>query len=110
MKPRILDYDALTGTTTWHEYKPDTDETVITTVQDVEPHLELAKKMRNDDDFTKKGIKKEMWLYGSLPTIIIDKMRREDGVNVFEKGQEKEVIKLLNTKYAMFKTTRGHHA
>ena len=106
---RVLDYDPLTRTTTYHEYDSLEDKTIITEVQDIEPYLERSQRLRNDDDYTRKGIKEEMWHYASIPNVVIEKMRSEDGVDVYQKGNEKAVLKLLNTKYSYLKTTRKRH-
>ena len=109
MTRRILDYDPEARITTYHEYDDQTDKSHIIEVQDIEPFLKRAQALRNDDEYTKKGIKNELWHYAHIPNIIVEKMLREDGVNVFEKGQEKEVLRLLNTKYAKVKATRKKH-
>lgn len=109
MTKRILDYDAATLTTTFHEFDPITDVTTITEVQDIEPYLRRSEYFRKDDDYTKKGIQNEMWHYASIPNAIVSKMLAEDGIDVFSKAQEKEVLKLLNTKYQYLKHTRKRH-
>ena len=110
MAKDLIDYDPWTLTATYHHYDELTDKTTIETVQDMEPFLQTANELRKDDDYSKQGIKKEMWHYAHLPNAIIDKMLLEDGVNVFERGQEKEVLRLLNTKYSIYKVTRGRHS
>lgn len=109
MAKRIIDYDPLTRTTTYHEYDSLTDTTHIEEVQDIEPYLATAHEMRKDEDYTKKGIKEEFWHYARIPNLVAEKMLIEDGVNIFERGQEKEVLKLLNSKYSYLKTTRKKH-
>ena len=109
MSKDLIDYDPLTLTATYHHYDDATDQTTIEVVQDMRPHLKAANELRKDDDYTKEGIKKEMCHYAHIPNEIITRMLWEDGVNVFEKGQEKEVLRLLNTKYSITKVTRGMH-
>jgi len=110
MTKRILDYDPLSRTTTYHEYDALTDTSIISEVQDIEPFLQTAHELRKDDDYTRNGIRGEMWHYGHIPNIIVQKMLIEDGVDVFNKHQTKEVMKLLNTKYSICKTTRKRHS
>lgn len=109
MNKRILDYDPFTFTTTYHEYDPVEDTTIITEVQDIEPYLKAAHETRKDDEATAAGIKNEFWHYAKIPNSIIAKMRAEDGVDVYNKHQSKEVLRLLNTKYAFCKMTRKRH-
>lgn len=107
---RVLDYDPWSRTTTYHEYEEDTDTTIITEVQDIEPFMERAKAMRNDDQYTRDGIKNEMWHYAHIPNHYVMRMIQEDGINPLEKGAAPDVLRLINTKYTELKTTRKHHA
>ena len=97
------------GITEIFHYDEYTDESVIETVQDVEPYLEVAKALRNDDSYSSDGIKKDWWHLAHIPNIIIDKMFREDGVNIYDRNDWKKVGSLLNDKYANFRTTDGKH-
>lgn len=105
----LIDFDPLTNTKTYHDYDEETDTTTIIDVQDIQPYMEVAHELRNDDQYTRDGIKNDMWHYANIPNSIIDRMSREDGVNVFNKDQAREVMKLLNTKYSFCKTTRKRH-
>ena len=109
MPKQVLDYDPLTRTTTYHEFDADENKTIITEVQDIQPFLELAKEARKNEDYSAQGIKNEMWHYGKIPNSIIAKMLAEDGVDVYNKAQSKEVIRLINTKYPECKMTRKNH-
>lgn len=107
MSKRLFDKSG--DTTEWFHYDDTSGDVTIETVQDVEPHIELAKKIRNDTEFSKKGIKDGWWHIGHLPDSIILKMRFEDGVDVFDKNDWPMVGKLLNDKYSAFKLTDGKH-
>lgn len=108
---RIVDYDPLSGATTYFDYVPETDTTqIITEFDDVAPLLELNKAMQNDDDFTKKGIKNGWWLYASIPNSLIHKWLIEDGINVYRREDEKRVFRKLNSpEYRYLKTTTKFH-
>lgn len=106
---RILDVDPLTHTTQYHHYDDATGKTTIETVQNIEPYLKEAKRLRDDESYTQQGIKNEMWHYAKIPNTVIEQIQKNFGVNVFEKGQEKEVLKILNTHYPYLKTTNGRH-
>ena len=105
----LIDYDPLTRTSTWHHYDPVTDVTTIEEVQDVEPYLERAKQLRNNEGYTRNGIKGDLWHYATLPNGVISQMMQK-GVNPFNKAQSKEVLRLINTEYPWLKTTRGKHS
>ncbi len=75
--------------------------------------LDANKALANNDDLTKKGIKKGFWLYGQIPNIIQEKWLNEHGVNVWDKnnwGKNGPVYRLLNSReYRYLKTTAKMH-
>jgi hypothetical protein len=97
------------GITEIFHHDEQTNESVIETVQDVEPYLEVASILRNDDSYSKDGIKRDWWHFAHVPNIVIDKMLNEDGVNFYDKNDWKKVGELLNTKYSKCKVTYGKH-
>lgn len=76
--------------------------------QDVEPVLDYAKALRNDS-VTDGGIKKDMWLYATLPPVVIMKLRFEYGIDVFNRDHYPKLFKLLNTEFKHLKTTDLRH-
>src|SRR5260221_3146913 len=92
---RHLSHDPITGLDTWHEYDSQTDETHIITTGDAEPYLEINKTRANDDETTKNGIKKGMWLYASIPPGIQVKWLIEHGVDIYKKEHGPQMSKLL---------------
>jgi hypothetical protein len=110
MTERLLSHDPITGLTEWHSYDELTDTTIIRTEGDSEPYLDMNKKMANDTDFTKKGIKDEFWLYASIPPAVQVQWLIEKGVDVYNKHHGKEISKLLeHPDYRYLKTTTKHH-
>lgn len=108
MHKRILDVDPFTKTITYHHYDELTDETIIETVQDVSPFLERNKRLRNDEDYKKRGIKNEWWHVGSIPQVIQEKWLREYGIDCFNKDHWPRVRRLLNDpEYRYLTTTTG---
>ena len=107
MKKRLFDQSE--GVTEYFHYDDMTDTSFIETVQDVEPHIEMAKAIRNNQEITKQGIKDGWWHIGHLPDVIILKMKEEDGVDVFDRNHWPKVGQLLNDKYSAFKLTDGKH-
>lgn len=102
-------FDANGSTIEYFHYDDMSDEVTIETVEDVEPYIEAAKAMRNDDQVTKDGIKKGWWHVAHIPDSIILKMRYEDGVDIYDKNDWAKVGQLLNDKYSVFKLTDGKH-
>lgn len=112
MGKRILDYDPDTGVTDFFEYDEQTDTTTISRHQDVTSILEDNKLLQNNEDYTKHGIKNEMWHYATIPLVLIEKWLNEDGIDVFNKNHERKVFQKLNSpEYRFLKTTlRTHQA
>ena len=63
MSKRVVDYDPITGLTTYVDYDNASDTTLVGYEQDVSLILDENKAMANDTDFTKQGIKTDWWLY-----------------------------------------------
>ena len=100
----------MSGTTTWFEYHPETDMTIVAREQDVEGILDLNKYLRNDANYSKAGIKNEWWHYATIPNILIEKWKNEEGINVFDKNDSKRVFKKLNQpEYRFLKVTDKVH-
>jgi len=109
---RLLDHNPLTGESVIFEYEAGSDKDTlrITHEQDVSALLDGNKRLANDRDITKKGIKNDMWHYASIPNALILKWKEELGVDVFDKNDRKKVFKLLNSpEYKYLKTTDLTH-
>ena len=116
MAKRLLDYDPVTKTQTWHDYDEVNKVTTIADIQDCEPTLDSNKAVRNYDvggakginEYSKQGIKNYWWHVASIPNSVIVKCKKEKGVDVFNKHQWNEVRKLLNdSEYAYLRTGTG---
>lgn len=104
---RLLDYDPFTGVSTYHEYDPMTDRTYIETVQDVEPFLENNKRLQNDTDYSRKGIKREWWHAATIP-ISVQYQWMKEGIDVMNKDHWPAVKrKLQDPEWRYLKTTTG---
>ena len=106
MAKRIVDYDPYLGVTTYFEYDPVSDTSIIGREQDVSLLLDQNKRLQNDPEYTRLGIKNEWWHYASYPAVIIEKWMNEYGVNVFDENHNKRVFELTNRpEYRYLKTT-----
>ena len=107
---RIIDHDPLTGVSTFFDYDHATDTTIVSREQDISAILEANKRLQNDESYTKNGIKDEWWHYATIPNIIIEKWRNEEGIDVFDKNHERRVFQKLNShEYRYLKTTTKIH-
>ncbi len=106
MTTRLLDYDPLRGIAAWWRYEPHTDSAIITHTQDVSSVLEANKRAANDDEKTKRGIKRDWWKVASIPDIVWLKWKQEKGVDIFDQSHTDAILKLLNDpEYRYLKTT-----
>jgi hypothetical protein len=78
------------------KYDHETDSIVVNRVQDVEPLLELNKKELNGDSMYGPQNNSGMRKVASIPLVVIEKWKRELGVDVFNKDHMPKVKQLLN--------------
>jgi hypothetical protein len=110
MARHVLDYNPLSGETVLFDYK-DGESITLTHVQDVTPFVEQATIRRNDTDYSRDGIKHDMWHYARLPNIVIMEMETKHGIKLTGGHVDwKAVFKCINTHYPWLKTTDGRHA
>lgn len=110
MDKRLLSYDSLTGLSTYHAYDDQTDTTIIQTVGDCEPYLELNKLRQNDADFSKNGIKQEFFLYASIPPAFQVKLLVEHGIDVYNREHSARLGRILeDPEYRFLKCTTKKH-
>lgn len=112
MEKRLLDHDSETGVTEWFHYDPLTGDVHIETVQDVEPILDVNKALANDEEFTKQGIKDEMWKYARIPNWVQVKWLNEYGPKNWpmHPHNAKLLFRLLNSpEWRYLKTTNKIH-
>jgi hypothetical protein len=112
LEKRLLDRNPVTGVEEWFHYDPMTGDVHIETRQDVEPILDLNKMQANDADFTRKGIKNDMWRYASVPVVVQMRWLSEYGSQNWpmKPGNEKLLFRLLNSpEWRYLKTTEKIH-
>ena len=111
MSKRFVDYDPVSGISTFTEYDSGTDSINLTyEYDDVSTNLDLCKALANDEDYTKKGIKNGWWHYAHIPNSIINKWLIEEGINVFDRNDQKKVHQKLNSpEYMYLRTSHKRH-
>lgn len=114
MTRRLLDYDPISGMSTWFDYEKSTDSMVITNEQDgshISRILDQAKAFRNDDDYSKQGIKEDWWHYARIPNGVILEMKEKHGVDLMARKIDwKKAFKVINREYPALKVTTKTHA
>lgn len=111
MARKILDHDPLTGITTYFEYDDLNRTMQITDVQDVNPILESTTQMRNDEEYSKRGIKNDMWHYARLPLNVLMEIEQKYGVKCMTGVTDwKGLFSVINKHYPNLKATTKTHA
>jgi hypothetical protein len=108
----LLSSNKDTGLEEWFHYDNLTGEVHIETRQNTDTNLDWAKRLKNDDEYTKKGIKNCMWHYAHIPPLVQVKWLNEYGIENWpmKAGNEKLLFKLLNSPdFGGIKTTRKIH-
>lgn len=109
MTRRLLDINPLTGEKVWFNYTHHDDSMAITHEQDVQPALDVAHFLATDGDYSREGMKNDLWHYAKVPNTVILDMKQKHGVDFFDRNHAKRVFELLNTEYKRFKTTDRVH-
>jgi hypothetical protein len=107
--PIFFDHDPLTGTTEWFDYDPVKDEFAFVIEQDVTAFLDHTKELRNNEDYSRNGIKEEWWHYCSIPTVVEMELRAK-GLKLEDKNAFPGIMKEINRNYPYLKATDKKHA
>jgi hypothetical protein len=109
---RLFDHDPKTGVTEIFHYDEITKDVHIETLQDTSPLVDQNKSLQNDDDYSKNGIKNDMWHYASIPIVVQLKWISQYGSHndPMKKGNEKLLFRLLNSpEWRYLKATNKIH-
>jgi hypothetical protein len=96
---RLLSHDPVTRTTTYHHYDPSTNQTLIETVQDVKPILERNKRLANNTDYKKSGIKKDWYHFATVPNVILMELKTKYHLDFNRKEDLPKIEKVLQRDY-----------
>lgn len=100
-------YDPLTGVTT--TIGSEDDKMVVKSDADLTPSLNYTGELRNNPEYSRQGIKRDLWHAVHIPMIAILKMKMEDGFDVYT-ASAKEVRQFLvrnRDKYGYLFVTEG---
>ena len=91
-------------------YDHNEDKVILQNVQDVEPLLELNKKEMNGDSMYGTGDNVAgMRKVASIPLVVIEKWKRELGVDIMNKNDWPKIKQLLNDPENRFFRTHESH-
>lgn len=105
----LFEYDPETGITTHFDYDPIKDDITLSYTQDVSALLERTKQMRNNEDYSKKGMKEDWWHYCVIPETVEMELHKR-GLSLYNKDHFKDIYKIINSEYPYLKTTTKKHA
>lgn len=107
--PLLFDSNPETGVTTYFDYDPVKDQVFLTSHQDVTGFLDRMNKLRNDEDYSKQGIKEDWWHFASVPVIVeMELMKR--GLYLHDKDAMPKILKVLQSEYPYLLATTKRHA
>ena len=113
MTRRLLDYDPLTKESVYVDYLGD-GVMELYHEQDTRAIIEQNKARQADKTKFKRQMRKkggDVWHYATIPNIVILKWKKELGVDLFNKNDEKKVMSLLNSPdYKWLRTSDKKHA
>jgi len=78
------------------KYDHNEDKVILQNVQDVEPLLELNKKEALGDSIYGPQSNNGMRKVASIPLIMIEKWKRELGIDIYDKNDWPKIKQLLN--------------
>lgn len=107
--PIKFDFNPDTGVTQYFDYDPIKDEIHIISSQDCSALIDQMARLRNDEEYSKKGIKEEWWHYATIPAIVEIELRKK-GLNIYDKNATKAILKEINQNYPALKATTKTHA
>lgn len=105
----LFDYDPVTGIRETFDYDPIRDTVTITMSEDVTPILDRLKALRNDEDYSRQGIKGEWWHYCTIPATVETALRNK-GIDIYDKNATKAILKEINMNFPWLKATDKRHA
>jgi hypothetical protein len=94
---RFLYHDKFTNIVHWSDYDPSTKQGIHIYEGDAEPHLEYSKVLRNDQEYSKRGIKSGMWHAAHYPPSVMIDMRVRFGVDCV--NNPKEALEIAKVHY-----------
>ena len=107
----LIDHDPITGLKTYIEFPNDDTKFEIRYEQDITASIAYAERLRNNEDYKKDGIKRGWWHAAHIPEIVILKLRREYGLDIFNPNHLKRIYSLINSnEFLKLQCTTGRFA
>lgn len=103
----LIDYDPINGISEFLIMEPGSRQFKVRREQDVEPILDANKRMQNDPDYKREGIKRNFQHFAHIPEIVYLQWLKEgiDALNPHHIDAVKR--KLRDPEYRHLRTTLG---
>lgn len=98
MTKRLFSLDPAARTKTIHHFDEITGITHLETIQDVQPYLDRNKRLQNDTSYKDRGKKMEFMHIATIPNNVIIELKRDHGVDVFNKEDLPKLERLLMSR------------
>lgn len=103
---RLLSFDG--DVATWVRPDPNEDRLDVERVQMVDPIIERNKRLQNDPEHKRNGIKNDWCHFATWPNIIIEKWMVDYGINVLKRDHWHAALKKLeDPDWRYLKTITG---
>jgi hypothetical protein len=99
MARRLLGHDNMTGITTYHDFDETTGTTYIHEVQDVKGILDFTKRLANDSEYKRKGIKSDWYHFATVPLTVLNEIRIKYGFDWNKKDDLNHIERIIKTEY-----------
>lgn len=105
MSKRLIDYDPISRTSTYHDYDHETKKTIITETQDVTDYLERNKALAGESEYKRKGIKSDWYHYATVPNTVLVEIMRKHNIDINNKDDlPKFELVLSSNEYRYLRT------
>ena len=105
MAKRLLDYDPLTKTKTWHHYDHATGKTNLEEEQDFSAIIANNKRLANDSSYAARGKKADYYHIASIPNSVIVMIKQKHNIDVNRNEDLPRLEKLLmSNEYKYLRT------
>ena len=98
MSKRLLEYDPITGISTWFEGDGHNGFKVAQT-QDVEKILEYTKTRANDGNYKRQGIKDDWYHFATVPVTVLHEILMKYNLRWDDKDDLPKIEKILQRDY-----------
>ena len=105
MAKRLLDYDPLTKTKTWHHYDHATGKTYLEEEQDFRAIIANNKRLANDSSYAARGKKADYYHIATIPNTVIAMIKQKYHIDAFKNEDLPRLEKLLMTNEFKFLRT-----